>query len=883
MASKDNFRYSTEYRSFAGARYITASESAMEEPATGIPKEESFPCAKYIWPVGHRRFHASRVFVVSKKVERAEMAFLCDNLLDIWLNGKRVACDAKHLPLTDITDLLCDGDNNLHIRGYQSDSYKRISAAITGGVRIYYQDGGIEEILTDEQFREIHFVTFWETEEPDGFELAVPYTKYRTTPLNVMERHPAKSRRSFYFKKTFNVEKLPVKAMLFSSALGCYEPYLNGERVTDGFFMPFSQVYHSEYQQFDILPQLKIGENTIGMITGNGWYNCHSWGQLEAKVPAVIATLELEYKNGEKEFVHTGKDWIAAPSPLIENDLQYGERYDARLEIDNWCSANADGFKPVDILREESPTLLLQSYPSVKKAKEYKPQLLRILPDGSPLYDVGSCIAGRMRITFRDLPAGKDVKIRYCERLAEDGISPEIGAYTTVFYQNDCAPDGRSPYFMRNLDVYTAKGAELETYECRFSYTGYRYLWIEGLDSLEQLVKLVPFELRTDLVETGSISTPHAAINKIFDAARRSWFNNICNGPTDCPTREKNFWNGDAAVFSHAACWLTDNSAFLSRWTDNGIKMHSGPYAWEDETYEIPLTLYKFYGDTEILRKRFPEMLALIDKRTEYEGMILPENEETHEYCDWLSPTGVSPSKRFFKGCWYYHMLDSVAKVADIIGETEKHKALRERADKAKALFNQLHLLENENDYDARSQCGLVLPLAFGICPEETCARLAHTLNEYVKREDYHLTTGFIGTRYLFDVLADYGYLETVYRLITQTTFPSWLDMLSGGATSISESWLGLRDPDKSLSMSHFSLGSVICWFFEYLGGIRIKDSEPGLSRITLKPHPMKEIGSFAVKYISQHGAIYTEWHYEGDKPVFAYRLPDGVEADVFF
>ncbi len=106
MASKDNFQYRTEYRSFDGAQYITASSSAMDELVSGIPKEESFPNAKYIWPVGHRRFHAARVFSVSKKVARAEMAFLCDNLFDIWLNGKQVVCDAKHLPLVDITSLL---------------------------------------------------------------------------------------------------------------------------------------------------------------------------------------------------------------------------------------------------------------------------------------------------------------------------------------------------------------------------------------------------------------------------------------------------------------------------------------------------------------------------------------------------------------------------------------------------------------------------------------------------------------------------------------------------------------------------------------------------------------------------------------------------------
>ena len=147
---------------------------------------------------------------------------------------------------------------------------------------------------------------------------------------------------------------------------------------------------------------------------------------------------------------------------------------------------------------------------------------------------------------------------------------------------------------------------------------------------------------------------------------------------------------------------------------------------------------------------------------------------------------------------------------------------------------------------------------------------------QYIREADDHVTTGFVGTRFLFDVLADYGYQELAYRVITATGFPSWLHMLQTGATAITESWLGEKDPDKSLSMAHFSLGSVVSWFFEYLGGIRINESEPGLAHIVLK-----EIGSFAVRYQAKCGEIYTEWHFEGDKPVFNYHIPEGVSAKV--
>lgn len=865
-------------KDFSKAAFISAPASLRSQFSR--PKEENFPGASYIWPYGCTRFHTYRLFTPSKAVAKAEMAFLCDNLFDVWLNGRQIAEDVKHLPLTDITSFLAEGENNLHIRGYQSGTYETFSSAMTGGVRLSYEDGSVEEIVTDGQFKQLQLVTFWETEEPKGFEVE---TKGRSTGnMNVMDMHPIALRRSFYFIRPFVLERKPVSAKLYATALGCYEPYLNGSRISDSFFMPFCQNYQKEYQVFDVLSMLQVGKNTLGMITGNGSYNCHSWGTLRANIPEVMAILELEYEDGEKEILFTDESWLCAPSPLVDNDIQYGERYDARLERKDWCAPEVDiaGFEPA-AARENTDLqeLLEQNYPLIKKTKEHVLKNPKILADGTRLYDIGLCIAGRARAVFKGLPAGKQVRIRYCERLTEDGL-PECGAYTTVFYQQDCAPDGRSAMFMRNMDVYTAKGEEKETYECRFAYTGLRYIWLEGLDCEDQLEELIAFELHNDLTETGEIHAGNEDLNRIFRAAKRSWLNNTFNGPTDCPTREKNFWNGDSQIFSHTACWLTDNETFLSRWTDNGIKMHAGPYAWEDETYEIPLTLYRFYGDKEILRRRYPEMLALIEKREEFPGMILPEK-EAHEYCDWLSPTGISPDRPFFGGCWYYHMLVSIADVAEIIGETQKAQELRRKAEVSREEFNRRHLVDEGRDYDARCQCGIVLPLAFGITPEENREQLAETLVNYIKEADYHVTTGFVGTRFLFEVLVEYGYKDVAYKILINPTFPSWLDMLSTGATAITESWYGEKDPDKSLSMAHFSIGAVAGWFFEYLGGIRIKESAPGLEQIVLKPVMIKEIGSFSARYQSKYGEICTQWHFEGDKPVFHYQVPEGIPVKV--
>lgn len=862
--------YSKTERNFT-AKYISPCREALL--ALDRPKEENFPGSKFIWAVGCTRFHLFRLFTPKKPVLKLEAAFLSENLFDVWLNGYRVASDVRHLPLTNLTPLLSDGENNLHIRAYQSDSFDRIVAALSGGLRITYTDGEVEEILTDDEFRQVQLVDFWETSEPAGFETETKGR--RVSGPNVSDIHPFALRRSFYFRRASIIMKEIVSAKLYISALGCYEPYINGKRVGDAYFAPFCTNKQREYQVFDVTDFLREGGNVFGAQLGNGSYNCRSWGSLYWKTPELLAELEINYADGSSELIPTDEKFGCLPSPLVENDIQYGERYDARLEIPGWSEDPALETGKVSS-RDCAEPLLLQSYPPVRRVREYRLENPRDLGGNTPLFDVGLCIAGRAKATFKGLKPGQKVRVRYCERLTDN--LPEKGAYVTVFYQNDCEKDGHSPGFMRNCDVYTARGDELETYDCHFAYTGLRYIWIEGLGDAE-VVGLTAFELHNDLRETGSIQTEDIAVKRIFDAAKRSWLNNLSNGPTDCPTREKNYWNGDSQLFSQTACFLTDNSELLARWTDNGIKTHDGPYAWEDETYEIPWTLYKFYGDLEILRARYKAMLELIDKRQEFPGMILPVKGISHQYNDWLSPGGVTPDTEFFGGCWYLHMLDRVGEIAGILGDAKKHDELKARFETGRSEFNRRHL--GENDYDAHCQCGIVLPIAFGIAPEEKRQTLADRLSEYVKEAGYHTTTGFIGARYLFEVLADYGHAGDALAIIENPTAPSWLAMLNTGATAITESWYGEDDPDKSLSMSHFSLGSVAGWFFEYLGGIRVKDSEPGLDEIVLKPVMIEKLGHFGATFDTGHGTVRTEWRFIDGKPEFRYEVSGNIKITI--
>ena len=226
-------QYTKNFKDFSSAKLITPTFDTLTKHSR--PKEENFQASDYWWPLAHTRFHAYKLFTPRSKVIKAEAAFLCDNLFDLWLNGRQFAFDTKHLTLTDITALVLDGENNLHIRGYQSNSDESFISAITGGIRLFYADGSSEEIYLDEKARILQLVNFYDSEvEPEGFETMTkdPYGFVPKVP-GVYPIHPIALRRSFYFIRPFSVKRLPKKATLFASALGCYDAYMNGARITD--------------------------------------------------------------------------------------------------------------------------------------------------------------------------------------------------------------------------------------------------------------------------------------------------------------------------------------------------------------------------------------------------------------------------------------------------------------------------------------------------------------------------------------------------------------------------------------------------------------------------------------------------------------------------
>lgn len=859
------------------APFITAPDEYLSR----LEKEEytystEFEDSLWIWPTANVRGHLTRAFDLGFKPESAHVEFIYDNKFDLYLNGEEFTAEKfgnmYRVDSRDVARLLSTGTNRIALRLYQTNSCLSFSSAVRGGIKIE-GEGKELTVVTNSSFKAWLVCGFYEQNEPDGWYLMDKLNE--ATGLACNKLHPKYLRRSCIFKKSFICKENIKKATIFATADGLYEPMLNGIVFDGARFIPGSKDKVKEYQAFDVTAELKTGENELSFTLGNGWLNSKSWGWLFDRKPALLSELIIEYADGSAETVKSDESFTVIASPLLENDLQYGERYDARLE------ESSDAGAPAAIC-EKKHELIPQSYPPVRVTKLEKCKELSLLSEGVYLYDFGTNGAGRAKITLKNTKRGEVIRIRYAEFIKKDG-RPHLGPYQEGYFQDDNLEGGVAEYAAKNLDVYICRGADEETYLPRFTFTGFRFVYIEGysgeytVDTVERAI------MHTDLEEIGDIDTDNADIATIWDVIKRTYRSNIFTGPIDCPTREKNFWNGDTQAFAHTACWYMDNKDFLGSWSHTGRKIQYGIYGYEDEEFILPLVLYKFYGDPEVIRVKYPIVKALIEKRvaTIPEGEVFPDKKYA-KYCDWKSIINISPD--FHAAMYYTYMYRCAAHMAKILGIRDDEQRYLKIYEGLKEEFNKRYYLKDEKRYVEESQSGQVLPIALALAPEKDIPEIVKALHGYVVSADYHMTTGFMGSEHILGILSDYGYGDDAIRLMLQKTYPSLLNLIGTGATTMTENWEGQVEYDdirKYDSMNHFAFGVPGRWIFEYLGGIRILKA--GFESVLLAPAPYKEIGRLRAVYKSPRGLIESEISYNEKDGAFtySYTVPSGVEAFV--
>jgi alpha-L-rhamnosidase len=692
-----------------------------------------------------------------------------------------------------------------------------------------------------------------------------------------------------YLRTSFGLSSPVQRAVLYVTALGLYEVDLNGQRVGDHVLAPDWTDYRKRirYQAYDVTGLLKSGDNAIGAYLAKGWYSGHIGNggfEFFGKEPAFMAQLEVTCADGSVREIATDGAWKSHDSPILASDFMLGEDYDARLELPGWSEPglNEHDWVPVTVREEAARPLQAQVMEPVRELMLLKPKAVTEPQPGHWVFDLGQNMVGVVRLKI-SAPAGTKVNLRHAEMLDASGM----------VYTNNLrgAP---------SLDHYICKGGGQETWRPRFTFHGFRYVEITGLDTPPAADAVTGVVIGSDNPKTGDFACSDPRINQLQSNIQWGQRGNYISVPTDCPQRDERLgWMGDAQVFVRTATYNADVAAFFDKWlvdvddaqlpsgsfsdvSPNTMGANSVP-AWGDAGVICPWTIYEVYGDKRELAAHLPAMTKWVDYLHDHSVGFIRERDRGNDYGDWLS-IGADTPKELIGTAYFAYSTHLLAKSYQALGRTEEAAKYQDLFEKIKAAFNQRYVAP-DGHIKGETQCVYVLALKFELLPEELRPKAAQYLEDDVKAKNWHLSTGFLGVSYLLPVLTQAGKSDTAYRLLLQDTFPSWLFSVKHGATTIWERWdgwtpeNGFQDPGMN-SFNHYSLGSCGEYLFGHVGGIR--PASAGYKSILVQPTVQEGLTWAKTSFDSIHGKIATSWKRDGRQLALEVTVPVNTTATVY-
>ncbi|MCW3805348.1 family 78 glycoside hydrolase catalytic domain [Plebeiibacterium marinum] len=749
-------------------------------------------------------------------------------------------------------------------------------------------------------------------------------------------------------RTTFEAGSKVKKARLYVSARGIYEMYLNGNRIGNSYFAPENTQYNKTqlYQSYDVTEFVNSGKNALGAKLGEGWwsggitYQGEYWNYYGDR-QSLLAELVVTYEDGSKKEIVTKPDtWsYYNQGPVIYGSIFQGEVYDARKEknIEGWSMASYDAsnWHPASVIKEDGTVskehnanwpdfndfadakLKGQIGPSVQQVKELTSVSVFEVRPGVFIYDMGQNMVGVPKIILHNTTEGKEIKLRFSEVLY-----PELEEYESkekmLMLENIRAAMAQ--------DIYITKGSKQEIIQPGFTYHGYRYIEITGITSPLPLSDVKGMVLSSVHKFNSYYETSNPQVNKLWENITWSTWGNFLSIPTDCPQRNERLgWSGDISVFSRTATYLADLPLFLRRHmlamrdlqrADGHfpnvapLDVGFGETLWGSAGITVAWESFQQYGDLELLKVHYDAMKHYIDylaTRINSESGILCEDERNQWWAlgDWLSLEDSRNEKTLLWECYFIYDLEIMSKVASVLGKNEDQRYFEGLHTERKKFFNHTYICEENGktvfgDRVIDTQGSYVLPLAFNIINEKNKNNvLGHFVNSVTREnkidngpmcEPYSLMTGFISTAWISKALSDNGYSNIAYRLLQQTSYPSWLYPVTQGATTIWErlnSYThnnGFGGNNHMNSFNHYSFGAVGAWMYNYSLGIIRDEDYPGFKHFILQPEPdpTGEMTYAKGYYDSMYGRIESSWKNENDTCHYRFVVPANTTARLY-
>lgn len=702
-------------------------------------------------------------------------------------------------------------------------------------------------------------------------------------------------RPAVHLRRAFELEARPVRSTAYVSARGVYELRVNGERVGDAELPPGWTDYHRRihYQTYDVSDLVLKGENVVGAVLGDGWwcgyigFDSRRHAQHYGDAPAFIAQLVFDLPDGSRRIVGTDGSWRETDGAVCYSDLLMGEYVDARLELDGWDLPGYDDsvWAPVRVTATDTGVLHAASDQPVRIIDELPAVSVEPRDDGSTIVDLGQNMVGRVRLTVRGASAGQRIRLRFGEMLTSDG---------SLYVDNLRTAEA--------TDIYIARGHEIEVFEPRFTFHGFRYVEVTGYPGILDSGDIVGRVLSNNTPEIGAFRCSDDLTNKLMSNIVWSQRGNFLGVPTDCPQRDERLgWMADAQIFLPSAMRFADVSAFMMRWLRDIVdSQHAdgafpdvvpevcmtgpGAPAWGDAGVIIPWLVYREYGDRRILERSFDSMRKWVDYVHRHNPHLVWRNRTGRHYGDWLQ-VEVETSRDVLATAYFARSAGLVAQAAETLGHADLARAYAELHNRIREAF--VHaFVDEDGTVESDTQTAYLLALAFDLLPTERRASAARHLVKHIESRGNLLTTGFVGVALLCPTLCAIGRPDLAYELLHQEDYPSWNYSILHGATTIWERWDGWT-PERGFqsaamnSFNHYSLGSIGDWLYGYVGGIRQADDSVAWHKVVIQPIPGGRLKWAEARQETPRGLITTAWRCLEDTFNLDVTLPPGCEAVV--
>lgn len=698
-----------------------------------------------------------------------------------------------------------------------------------------------------------------------------------------------------YLMKTFQTEKSH-QARLYATAHGIYDIWLNRTHLDGWLLAPGTSQYDKRLmvQAYDISDLLKEGDNTLLVSIGDGWYRGSVGNNMDINTFGDDIAFLCQLNADGKTILCTDETWKASnEGPLGPNDFMRGEEYDAtKEEIINW--------HPVIVQDYGYQNLLGSDCQPICAHEHFKAKLIKT-PRNETVLDFGQNFSGYVEFT---IVARKNQKmvLTHGETLDKDGN------FTIHNFQNPSKPDcfQRVTYICKEGDNY------FRPTKC---YFGFRYVKVET----EMMITGEEFTgvaIYSDMQETCQFSCGNKEVNQLFQNSLWSMKSNFIGVPTDCPTREKSGFTGDAQVFCHSALYLMDSYPVFRQWLqelsaaafpDGGLRQiapdHRKPgyfensSGWCDAIEIIPWRLWKRFDTLEVAEQNYEAMKNWLMFCLERAKVTRPENlnrvseellpyfnDQGFHWGEWLEPGAdvrETTMNNMMNGepevatAYLAYGCRLIAELAQALEKTEDALFFKDAANKARAAYRQGFL--SDGAVNSKRQCLYVRPLALGLFEEEQRIAAARELAGLIKENGDHLNTGFLSTGEICRVLTDNGQASTAYDLLFQPECPGWLYPIKKGATTIWESWDGITSEGTIHdSLNHYSYGAITGWLIDRVCGINVEQRT-----IRLQPHPDERLGYARSEYDSPIGKVCCGWKYIENNIEIEIQIPCGCAAEI--